>query len=127
MPAQIMTEEVKKRSAWSILMGRSDLGPGIVSDCLSAGGRDDYKCLPGLDPDFRRHCLVCLRASFANGWQILLEEVLSSLLYRKVSSSVWATGTLVGASVVMSGIFRIMIASKTSRGAAVVERLARTA
>jgi uncharacterized membrane protein HdeD (DUF308 family) len=49
------------------------------------------------------------------------------ILARWPSSSVWAIGTLVGVSVVMSGISRIMIATKIRSGAANVERFVRAA
>lgn len=44
------------------------------------------------------------------------------ILVQWPSSSVWATGTLVGASVLLGGISRIMIAAKIRSGASGVER-----
>ena len=81
MSAQTVTEEVKKRSAWSILMGDA-------AACLLLGILILAKC---------------------------------------PSSSVWAIGTLFGVSVLMSEIFRIMIAKRIRRSAAALDRLARTA
>jgi len=44
------------------------------------------------------------------------------ILVQWPSSSVWAIGTLVGASVLLGGISRIMIAAKVRSGASSVER-----
>jgi uncharacterized membrane protein HdeD (DUF308 family) len=68
-----------------------------------------------------------------DGWGWFLADAAASLflgvliLARWPSSSLWAIGTLVGVSVLMTGISRIMIASKIRRGAADVERFARAA
>ena len=67
------------------------------------------------------------------GWEWFLFDAASNLLLgililaKWPSSSVWAIGTLVGVSVVMSGISRIMIATKIRSGAANVERFVRAA
>jgi uncharacterized membrane protein HdeD (DUF308 family) len=68
-----------------------------------------------------------------NGWGWFLADAAASLLLGVLilakwpSSSVWAIGTLVGVSVLMSGISRIMIATKIRSGAAKVERFTRAA
>ena len=62
------------------------------------------------------------------GWGWVLADAAASLLLAvlilagRPSSSVWAIGTLVGVSVFMSGISRIMIATKIRSGAASVQR-----
>jgi uncharacterized membrane protein HdeD (DUF308 family) len=67
------------------------------------------------------------------GWGWFLWDAASSLLLAILilaqwpSSSVWAIGTLVGVSVFMSGISRIMIATKLRSGADHVERFIRAA
>jgi uncharacterized membrane protein HdeD (DUF308 family) len=67
------------------------------------------------------------------GWGWLLADAATSLLLSVLifakwpSSAIWAIGTLVGVSVLMSGISRIMIATKIRSGAATVERLSRAA
>ena len=67
------------------------------------------------------------------GWGWFLFDAATNLLLgililaKWPSSSVWAIGTLVGVSVVMSGISRIMIATKIRSGAANVERFVRAA
>jgi uncharacterized membrane protein HdeD (DUF308 family) len=68
-----------------------------------------------------------------NGWGWFLFDAASSLLLAILilakwrSSSVWAIGTLVGVSVFMSGISRIMIATQIRSGADNVERFIRAA
>ncbi len=68
-----------------------------------------------------------------NGWGWFLFDAASSLLLgililaKWPSSSVWAIGTLVGVSVFMSGISRIMIATQIRSGANNVERFIRAA
>ena len=68
-----------------------------------------------------------------DGWGWFLFDATTNLLLgililaRWPSSSVWAIGTLVGVSVLMSGISRIMIATKIRSGAANVERFVRAA
>jgi uncharacterized membrane protein HdeD (DUF308 family) len=65
------------------------------------------------------------------GWFLLdagTNLLLGSLIIKQwPSSSVWAIGTLVGISVLMSGISRIMIATKIRSSAADVEHFARAA
>jgi len=62
------------------------------------------------------------------GWGWLLFDAAASFLIGMLilvqwpSSSVWAIGTLVGASVLLGGISRIMIAAKILSGASSVER-----
>jgi uncharacterized membrane protein HdeD (DUF308 family) len=63
------------------------------------------------------------------GW-FLFDAVISLLLGGQIlakwpSTSVWAIGTLVGVSVLMSGITRIMIASKIRSGVTNIERSVR--
>jgi uncharacterized membrane protein HdeD (DUF308 family) len=68
-----------------------------------------------------------------DGWGWFLFDATTNLLLgililaKWPSSSVWAIGTLVGVSVLMSGISRIMIATKIRSGAASMERLSRAA
>ena len=68
-----------------------------------------------------------------DGWGWFLFDAATNLLpgvlilAKWPSSSVWAIGTLVGVSVLMSGISRIMIATKIRSGAATMERLSRAA
>jgi uncharacterized membrane protein HdeD (DUF308 family) len=63
-----------------------------------------------------------------DGWGWFLADAIASLLLGVLifakwpSSSVWAIGTLVGVAVLMSGISRIMIASKIRSGAVSVDR-----
>lgn len=63
-----------------------------------------------------------------DGWGWFLADAIASLLLGVLifakwpSSSVWAIGTLVGVAVLMSGISRIMIASKIRSGALSVDR-----
>ena len=67
------------------------------------------------------------------GWGWFLFDAAASLfmgmliLVRWPSSSVWAIGTLVGVSVLMGGISRIMIASKIRSGASTVDRVVQRA
>jgi uncharacterized membrane protein HdeD (DUF308 family) len=68
-----------------------------------------------------------------DGWGWFLFDAATNLLLgililaKWPSSSVWAIGTLVGVSVLMSGISRIMIATKIRSGAAKVEHFVRAA
>ena len=68
-----------------------------------------------------------------DGWGWFLVDAATSLLLsvlifaRWPSSTIWAIGTLVGVSVLMSGISRIMTATKIRSGAATMERLSRAA
>jgi uncharacterized membrane protein HdeD (DUF308 family) len=68
-----------------------------------------------------------------DGWGWFLFDAATNLLLGILilaqwpSSSLWAIGTLVGVSVLMSGISRIMIATKIRSGAANVERFVRAA
>jgi uncharacterized membrane protein HdeD (DUF308 family) len=68
-----------------------------------------------------------------NGWGWFLFDAASSLLLAILilakwpSSSIWAIGTLVGVSIFMSGISRIMIATQIRGGADNVERFIRAA
>ena len=68
-----------------------------------------------------------------DGWGWFLADAAASLLLGVLilakwpSSSIWAIGTLVGVSVFLGGITRIMIATKIRSGVANVERLARAA
>jgi uncharacterized membrane protein HdeD (DUF308 family) len=68
-----------------------------------------------------------------DGWGWFLADAAASLLLGVLifakwpSSSIWAIGTLVGVSVFVGGITRIMIATKIRSGVANVERLARAA
>jgi uncharacterized membrane protein HdeD (DUF308 family) len=63
------------------------------------------------------------------GWGSFLLDSASNLLMGLLilvkwpSSSVWAIGTLVGISVLMGGISRILVASKIRSGASVVDRV----
>ncbi|HXJ88150.1 MAG TPA: DUF308 domain-containing protein [Candidatus Binatia bacterium] len=67
------------------------------------------------------------------GWGWFLMDAATNLLLGSLilkqwpSSSVWAIGTLIGISVLMSGISRIMIATKIRSGAADVEHFVRAA
>ena len=67
------------------------------------------------------------------GWGWFLADgatslLLSVLIFAKwPSSAIWTIGALVGMSVLMSGISRIMIATKIRSGAATIERLSRAA
>lgn len=67
------------------------------------------------------------------GWGWFLADAAASLLLGVLilakwpSSSIWAIGTMVGVSVFIGGITRIMIATKIRSGVANVERLARAA
>ena len=68
-----------------------------------------------------------------DGWGWFLADAIASLLLgililaKWPSSSFWAIGTLVGVSVLVSGIARIMIATKIRSGAANIERFAQAA
>ena len=68
-----------------------------------------------------------------DGWGWLLFDAAASFLMgilifaRWPSSSVWAIGTLVGASVLVGGISRIMIAAKIRKGASSVDRIVQQA
>ena len=68
-----------------------------------------------------------------DGWGWFLADAAASLLLGVLilakwpSSSIWAIGTLVGVSVFVGGITRIMIATKIRSGVTNVERLARAA
>lgn len=67
------------------------------------------------------------------GWGWFLADATTSLLLSVLifakwpSSAISTIGTLVGASVLMSGVSRIMIATKIRSGAATMERLSRAA
>ena len=67
------------------------------------------------------------------GWGWFLADGISSLLLgililaKWPSSSVWTIGTLIGVSVLIGGLTRVMIATKIRRGAATVVRSIREA
>jgi uncharacterized membrane protein HdeD (DUF308 family) len=69
----------------------------------------------------------------SEGWGWYLMDAVSTLLIgililsRWPSSSIWAIGTLVGVSVLMSGISRIMVAGRIRRGARLVDDTIRRA
>lgn len=79
------------------------------------------------------HTATAFQLRPVDGWGWFLFDAVTNLLLGVLilakwpSSSVWAIGTLVGVSVAMSGISRIMIAAKIRSGAANVERFVRTA
>lgn len=68
-----------------------------------------------------------------NGWGWFLFDAATSfflgglILFRWPSSSVWAIGTLVGVSVLMGGISRIMFAARIRRGANRVDSIVQPA
>jgi uncharacterized membrane protein HdeD (DUF308 family) len=76
---------------------------------------------------------IALQLRPAEGWAFFLADAAASLVLgllifaRWPSSSVWAIGTLIGTAVLMSGISKIVIASKIRRDVAKVEPLARAA
>jgi uncharacterized membrane protein HdeD (DUF308 family) len=76
---------------------------------------------------------IALQLRPAEGWAFFLADAAASLVLgllifaRWPSSSVWAIGTLIGTAVLMSGISKIVIASKIRRNVAKVEPLARAA
>jgi uncharacterized membrane protein HdeD (DUF308 family) len=69
----------------------------------------------------------------ASGWGWYLADSAANLVLGILiiaqwpSSSLWAIGTLVGVSIFIHGIFRIMIAAKIRQGADYVDRIARVA
>ena len=80
---------------------------------------------------------VAIAAAFrlrpVEGWGWFLFDGLATIavavliLAKWPSSSVWAIGTLIGVSVLMGGISRIMIAGKMRRGAGLVDSTVRRA
>jgi uncharacterized membrane protein HdeD (DUF308 family) len=74
---------------------------------------------------------IALQLKPVEGWGWFLADAASSLLLSVLifakwpSSAIWTIGTLVGVAVLMSGISRIMIATKIRSGAATMERLSR--
>lgn len=76
---------------------------------------------------------LAFQARPAEGWGWFLVDggvtLLLGLLIvaRWPASSVWAIGTLIGVSVLMNGITRIMVATKIRRGAATIEEFRRAA
>lgn len=76
---------------------------------------------------------IAFQARPAPGWGWFLADGVATLLLGILivggwpSSSVWAIGTLIGVSVLMNGISRIMIGTKVSRGVATVEQFRRAA
>ena len=76
---------------------------------------------------------IALQLKPVEGWGWFLADAASSLLLSVLifakwpSSAIWTIGTLVGVAVLMSGISRIMIATKIRSGAAIMERLSRAA
>ena len=73
---------------------------------------------------------VAFQVKPGDGWGWFLFDAVASLclglmiLLHWPSSSLWAIGTLVGVSVLMSGISRTVIAAEIRTGASAVERLA---
>lgn len=76
---------------------------------------------------------IALQLKPVEGWGWFLADAATSLLLSVLifakwpSSAIWAIGTLVGASVLMSGISRIMIATRIRSGVATIDRLSRAA
>jgi uncharacterized membrane protein HdeD (DUF308 family) len=191
MPAQDLTEELKKRSAWSIFMGvlTAALGVFLIVYPLATAtittvllgwvlifvgialfvfalhsqtiGNFFLKILLSLlygicgialaffpvtgvaALTLMLGTLLLIQAGMltaiafqlkpVEGWGWFLADAASSLLLSVLifakwpSSAIWTIGTLVGVAVLMSGISRIMIATKIRSGAATMERLSRAA
>lgn len=191
MPIQNLTDDLKKRSAWSILMGviTAALGVFLIAYPLATAtitallfgwvlifvgiaqfvfalhsqtaGKFFLKVLLGvlygicgialaffpiagvaaltvlLGTLLLIYAGVAAATAFQmrplEGWGWYLFDAAASLLMgmlilaRWPSSSVWAIGTLVGVSVLMGGISRIMIAAKIRSGVGSVERSTRRA
>jgi len=81
MPARDLTEELKKRSAWSILMGVFDRSSWDVPHRLPVGNCDDHDCSAGLGLDLRGYRSVCFCALLANGRELLPEDSLEPALW----------------------------------------------
>jgi uncharacterized membrane protein HdeD (DUF308 family) len=191
MPAQDLTEELKKRSAWSIFMGvlTAVLGVflivyplatatittvllgwvlifvgialfvfalhsqtignfflkillsllygicGIALAFFPVGGVAALTLMLGTLLLIQAGMLTAIAFQLkpVEGWGWFLADASTSLLLSILifakwpSSAIWTIGTLVGVSVLMSGISRIMIATKIRSGAATMERLSRAA
>jgi uncharacterized membrane protein HdeD (DUF308 family) len=191
MPAQDLTEELKKRSAWSIFMGvlTAALGVflivyplatatittvllgwvlifvgialfvfalhsqtvgnfflkillsllygicGIALAFFPVGGVAALTLMLGTLLLIQAGMLTAIAFQLkpVEGWGWFLADASTSLLLSILifakwpSSAIWTIGTLVGVSVLMSGISRIMIATKIRSGAATMERLSRAA
>jgi len=191
MPAQDLTEELKKRSAWSIFMGvlTAALGVFLIVYPLATArittvllgwalifvgialfvfalhsqtlGNFFLKILLSLlygicgiglaffpvagvaALTLMLGTLLLIQAGMltgiafqlkpVEGWGWFLADAASSLLLSVLifakwpSSAIWTIGTLVGMAVLISGISRIMIATKIRSGAATMERLSRAA
>jgi uncharacterized membrane protein HdeD (DUF308 family) len=191
MPVQGLTEELKKRSAWSIFMGvlTAALGVFLIAYPLATAtittvllgwvlifvgialfvfalhsqtvGNFFLKILLSLlygicgialaffpvagvaALTLMLGTLLLIQAGMlttiafqlkpVEGWGWFLADAASSLLLSVLifakwpSSAIWTIGTLVGVSVLMSGISRVMIARKIRSGAATVERFSRAA
>lgn len=111
---------------------------GITGFALAFGSMASVEALTGL-----LGTLLLIQAGLATvtafqirpveGWGWFLADAITSLvlgiliLAKWPASSVWAIGTLVGASVLMGGIARIIIAAKIRSGAINVERRLRAA
>ena len=74
MSAQSLTDEVKKRSAWSIFMGVVTAALGVFLIVYPLGDRDDHNPLARLGIDFRRRRSIRLRASLSDGREFLPES-----------------------------------------------------
>jgi uncharacterized membrane protein HdeD (DUF308 family) len=167
MPAQDLTEELKKRSAWSIFMGVLTAALGVflivypLATASQTVGNFFLKILLSLLYGICGIALaffpvagvaaltlmlgtllliqagtltaIAFQLKPVEGWGWFLVDAATSLLLSVLifakwpSSAIWTIGTLVGVSVLMSGISRIMIATKIRSGAATVERLSRAA
>jgi len=191
MPTQDLTEEVKKRSGWSILMGALTAALGVFLICYPLAtatitadllgsvlifvgialfvfalksqtvGNFFLKILLSLLYGICGIALaffpvagvaaltltlgtllliqagtltaIAFQLKPLEGWGWFLADAATSLLLSVLifakwpSSAIWAIGTMVGVSVLMSGISRIMIATKIRNGAATIELLSRAA
>jgi len=117
---------------WKVLSGLVYVGAGIMLAAMPVQGVAALTGVVGslFVAQAVLQSIVAFRVRPMQGWGWNLFDALCSLvlgvliLVQWPSSSVWTIGTLVGASVLVSGISRIIVASTIRGGVSHIERLA---
>jgi uncharacterized membrane protein HdeD (DUF308 family) len=117
---------------WKMLAGLVYAGAGIMLATMPIGGVAALTGIVGtlFVVEGVLQSIVAFRVRPVEGWGWILFDGLCSLvlgmliLVQWPSSSVWAIGTLVGVSVLVSGISRIIVGTAIRGGVAHVEKLA---